>query len=327
MFDFESEKRKVIGALKENGLDTTQAETVADCIATADLYGVTSHGCAVLSAHIDRLNRGGYNLHPAFKIVRETPSFAVIDGDNAIGFVSAVYCMKYAINRAKTNGVFTVFSRNNNTFGPAFYYSLKAAEKGCIAFICSNSPAQMAPIGGKEKMLGTNPFSMVIPVPESDPIIVDMATSVVAKSKFKEYKVANKPLPDGWALDKNGNPTNDPDEGIQGFVQPMAGFKGYCISMLIDIMSGVLSGAACLNEVGRFYSEGNDGMNVGFYITAFSPEIICGDDYSVRIKEFVNLLRTSVAAEGSSVCLPGDDRITVRKRNNRYEIDGLSENL
>lgn len=325
MFDFENEKRKVIDALIKNGLDTAQAETVADCFVTADLYGVTSHGCAVLSAYIDRMNRGGYNLHPTFKTIRETSSFAVIDGDNAIGSVSAAYCMKYATDRAKKNGVFTVFSRNNNTFGPAFYYSLQAAKNGCIAFICSNSPAQMAPIGGKEKMLGTNPFSMVVPVPEGDPIIVDMATSVVAKSKFKEYKAANKPLPDGWALDKNGNPTNDPDEGIQGFVQPMAGFKGYCISMLIDIMSGVLSGSACLNEVGRFYSEDNNSMNVGFYITAFSPEIICGEDYGVRIKEFVNLLRNSPAVDGSSVCLPGDDRITVCKRNNRYEIDRLPE--
>lgn len=318
-FNFEKEKSKVVKALTENGLDSLQAEIVADCFVTADLYGVTSHGCAVLPAHIERLKRGGYNLNPEFKIIRETPSFAVIDGDNAIGPVSAAYCMDYATARANTNGVFTVFSRNNNTFGPAFYYSLKAAEKGLIAFICSNSPAQMAPVGGKEKMLGTNPFSMVIPIPDSDPIIVDMATSVVAKSKFKEYKAANMPLPDGWALDKNGKPTNDPDKGIQGSVQPMAGFKGYSISMLIDIMSGVLSGAAFLNKVGRFYSEDNDSMNVGFYITAFSPEIICGDDYGVRIKEFADSLRNSTPADGNTVYLPGEDRINNKKRNIDYE--------
>lgn len=312
-FNFKKEKSKAVKALTENGLDSLQAEIVADCFVTADLYGVTSHGCAVLPAHIERLKRGGYNLNPEFKIIRETPSFAVIDGDNAIGPVSAHYCMDYATARAKGNGVFTVFSRNNNTFGPAFYYSLKAAEKGLIAFICSNSPAQMAPVGGKEKMLGTNPFSVVIPIPDSDPIIVDMATSVVAKSKFKEYKAANKPLPDGWALDKNGKPTNDPDEGIQGLVQPMAGFKGYSISMLIDIISGVMSGAAFLNKVGRFYDDDNNSMNVGFYITAFSPEIICGEDYGARIREFAEILKNSSPADGKSVCLPGDDRINIKK--------------
>ena len=312
-FDFAEQKGKIASKLVENGVPLEQAQMVADCFVTADLYGVTSHGCAVLPAHIQRLKRGGYNLNPEFKILRETPSFAVIDGDNAIGPVSADYCMDYAVRKAKENGVFTVFSRNNNTFGPAFYYSLKAAEKGLIAFICSNSPAQMAPIGGKEKMLGTNPFSVVIPIPDSDPIIVDMATSVVAKSKFKEYKAANKPPPDGWALDKNGKPTNDPDEGIQGLVQPMAGFKGYSISMLIDIMSGVLSGAAFLNKVGRFYDDDNNSMNVGFYITAFSPEIICGEEYGVRIKEFAEMLKNSAPTEGQSVCMPGDDRINNKK--------------
>ena len=176
----------------------------------------------------------------------------------------------------------------------------------------------MAPVGGKEKMLGTNPFSVVIPIPDRDPIIVDMATSVVAKSKFKEYKAANMPLPDGWALDKNGKPTNDPDEGIQGLVQPMAGFKGYSISMLIDIMSGVLSGAAYLNKVGRFYDDDNNSMNVGFYITAFSLEIICGAEYGVRIKEFAEILKNSAPADGQKICLPGDDRINIKKNNNRY---------
>lgn len=304
------DKAQIIDRLLQNHVPESQAEIIADVMITADAYGVTSHGAAILDSHIDRLNRGGYNLAPNFHVIRETAAFAVIDGDNAMGPVSANYCMNYAVTNAKESGVFTVFSRNNNTFGPAFYYSLKAAEKGCIAFICSNSPAQMAPIGGKEKMLGTNPFSAVIPVPGRDPIIIDMATSVVAKSKFKEYKSAHKPLPDGWALDKNGNPTNDPDEGIQGLIQPMAGFKGYSISMLIDIVSGVLSGAAYLNKVGRFYSEDNNSMNVGFYITAFSPEIICGEDYGVRIKEFAEMLKNSAATDGKKILLPGEDRIS-----------------
>lgn len=316
-FNFTEEKNRIISSLTGAGLDGFQAETVADCLASADLYGVTSHGGAVLPAHIERIKRGGYNLNPVFKTVRETASFAVIDGDNAMGPVAAGFCMERAVKRAKEVGVFTVFSRNNNTFGPAFYYSLKAAKKGCIAFICSNSPAQMAPVGGKEKMLGTNPFSAVIPVPGGEPIIVDMATSVVAKSKFKEYKAENKPLPDGWALDKSGKPTNDPDEGIQGLIQPMAGFKGYAVSMLIDVVSGVLSGAAFLNKVGRFYSDDNNSMNVGFYITAFCPEIICGKEYGAAIREFEQLLRNSEPIEGKSVSLPGDDRIIVKKINCR----------
>lgn len=310
--DFQTEKNNAINQLTQKGIELKQAEIVADCFATADLYGVTSHGCAMIPAHIARIERGGYNLSPDFKIIRETSAFAVIDGDNAMGPVSAKFCLDYGLEKCRESGVFTVFSKNNNTFGPAFYYSLKAAEQGCIALICSNSPAQMAPMGGKEKMLGTNPFAVVIPVPDHDPIIIDMATSVVAKSKFKEYKAENKPLPEGWALDNEGNPTTDPDTALAGLVLPMAGFKGYAISMLIDIVSGVLSGSAYLNKVGRFYSDDNSSMNVGFCLTVIDPKLVCGDDYDKEITEYVDLLRNSSAIIGQTISLPGDDRIKTR---------------
>lgn len=301
--------------LTGSGVRESDAEIVADCLVTADEYGVTSHGTAILQPHIDRIGRGGYNLAPDIKIVKETAAFAVIDGDNAMGPVSATFCLDYAMKKCREVGVFTVFARNNNTLGPAFYYSLKAAEQGCIALVCSNSPAQMAPVGGKDKMLGTNPFSVVFPVPDGDPIIIDMATSVVAKSKFKEYKAAGKPLPEGWALDGDGNPTTDPDEGLRGLVLPMAGFKGYAISMLIDILSGVLSGASYLDRVGRFYSEdSNSGsMNVGFCMTVIDPVAVLGEDYGREMAEYVRRIKTSRAAEGQEICLPGEDRLRHRK--------------
>lgn len=307
--DFLKEKERVKTLLTEKGVKENHAETVADCFVTADMYGVTSHGVRILPSHIGRIERGGYNLNPDFKIIRETSAFAVIDGNNSMGPVSAAFCMDYAVEKSRQSGIFTVFSRNNNTFGPAFYYPLKAAEKGCIGIAFSNSPAQMAPFGGKEKMLGTNPFSMVIPCGDRDPIIVDMATSIVAKSKFKEYKEQNKPLPEGWALDINGKPTNDPDEGMMGFVLPMAGFKGYGIAMMIDIISGVISGASYLNKVGRFYSENNACMDVGFTFIAIDPKIVLGDDYENIMEGYVDALRNSEAVEDSEIVLPGDDRI------------------
>lgn len=314
-FNFNEKKYDVKAALLNNGVQDAHAEIFADCLVTADLYGVTSHGTAILPSHIQRIERGGYNLNPDIKVIKETAAFAVIDGDNSMGPVSAKFCMDYAVEKCRSSGVFTVFGRNNNTFGPAFYYSLKAAEKGCIAFICSNSPAQMAPIGGKDKMLGTNPFSIVFPIPDSDPIIIDMATSVVAKSKFKEYKTEGKPLPEGWALDKDGNPTTDADEAMAGLVQPMAGFKGYAISMLIDIVSGVLSGSAYLDKVGRFYSEDNGSMNVGFYMTAIDPRVVCGEDYDTEIKAYAQRLKNSTCADGKKIVLPGEDRVANKNKN------------
>lgn len=309
--DFETLRLSVKESLLSRGVRETDATVVADCLVTADEYGVTSHGTAILPAHLDRTLRGGYNLSPDVRVVRETASFAVVDGDNAMGPVSATFCLDYAMKKCREVGVFTVFARNNNTLGPAFYYSLRAAEQGCIALVCSNSPAQMAPVGGKDKMLGTNPFSVVFPVPDGDPIIIDMATSVVAKSKFKEYKAAGKPLPEGWALDGDGNPTTDPDEGLRGLVLPMAGFKGYAISMLIDILSGVLSGASYLDKVGRFYTEddGSDSMNVGFCMTVIDPVAVLGEDYGREMSEYVRRIKASRAADGQTVSLPGADRI------------------
>jgi LDH2 family malate/lactate/ureidoglycolate dehydrogenase len=309
------EKKLIKKALINNGVANQQAEIISDCFATADEYGVTSHGINVLQAHIDKIKRGGYNLHPNLQIISETPSFAIVDGDNSFGPVSADYCMRYAVKQAKAVGVFHVFSKNNNTVGPAFYYPLKAAEMGCIGIIFSNSPAQMAPFGGKEKLLGTNPFSAVIPVPGGDPIIIDMATSIVAKSKFKQYKEEGKRLPDGWALDENGNPTNDPDEGMKGLVLPMAGFKGYGIAMLIDLISGLISGAAFLNNVGRFYTTDNKGMNIGFCCIAIDPYVIMGEKYSSAIIEYVNTIRNSKRSGESPICIPGDDRLAFYKKN------------
>lgn len=315
---FRSEKYTVIQSLEKAGLDERQASIVADCLVTADEWGVTSHGVRILPSHLDRLCRGAYNTKPTFRILKETPAFAVVDGDNSFGPVSAAFCMEMAIKKAKGVGIFQVFSHNNNTPGPAFYYPLKACNGNMIGVFFCNSPAQMAPFGGKEKMLGTNPFAAAIPVPGADPLIIDMATSVVAKSKFKEYKEAGKQLPDGWALDKNGQPTNDPDKGMEGFILPMAGFKGYGISLLIDILAGLLSGSAFLNNVGRFYSENTNSMNIGFTCIAINPYLVFGDNYDKAINEYIETLRNSERAEGKSIVLPGDDRLAFL-HNNRKE--------
>lgn len=309
---YQEEYSQIVYQLCKNDVLKQEAEIVADCFATADVFGVTTHGISILPSHLERLARGGYNLSPKLTVIKETAAFAVIDGDNAFGPVSARFCLDYGIEKCKQSGMFTVFGRNNNTFGPAFYYSLKAAEEGCIAFVTSNSPAQMAPFGGSEKMLGTNPFSAVIPVPDGDPIIIDFATSVVAKSKFKEYQQKGLKLPDGWALDESGNPTNDPEEGMKGFILPMAGFKGYGIAMLIDIVAGLLSGSAYLNQVGRFYSNDTKSMNVGFCISVMDPQQIFGEDYSNAIQQYVAEVRGCKKAEGKDIVLPGDDRITYK---------------
>ena len=248
-------KDAIKNTLIYHGLSEKCSRRTAECMVLADLYGITTHGSVVLPSHIDRIKRGGYHLNPTFEIVDETASYAIIDADNAIGFSSATYCMKYAMAKAKEQGIFTVFSHHANAYGAACCYPMMAAQEGMIGFTCCNSPSAMAPIFGKTKLFGTNPLSMVVPAKEEKAIIIDMATSKVAKSKFLQAKRDGDLLPDGWALDKDGNPTNDPDTAIQGLVCPMEGFKGYGLALMIDLIAGLLSGAAWQNHVGRFYNE------------------------------------------------------------------------
>lgn len=321
MISFNELRERIEEKFADVGVPEEQAKLLGEYFSTVEFYGVASHGVKTIDAHIRKINQGTYNLHPSFRIKKETSAFAVIDGDNAIGMVSAMNCINYAMQGAKKSGIYTVMSPDNNTYGSAFYYALKAAEKGFICITSSNSPAQMAAFGGKEKILGTNPFSIAIPAKNNHPIVIDMATSSVAKSKINEYKEKNMPIPDGWALDKEGKPTTDAQKALEGLMLPMAGFKGYGISMMIDIISGVLSGASYLGNVGRFYTDKNESMNVGFTFTVISPEIVYGAEFYDEIDKYISTVRNSCNIEGEKILLPGDDRVKMFENNIKNGIN------
>lgn len=315
-------KRCIINQLMHCGLDRYCSEKTAECLVLADLNGITTHGTVVLPSHIRRIENGGYNLNPSFSVITETDSFAAINADNAIGFASASFCMDYAVNKANKTGIFTVFSRNANAYGAASCYALQASNAGYIGITCCNSPAAMAPIGGKDKLFGTNPLSIVIPTGDSRPIIIDMATSKVAKSKFLQAKREGKPLGEGWALDRDGKPTTDPDEGIQGLVCPMEGFKGYGLAIVIDILAGLLSGAAWQDRVGRFYNEKNEPMNVGHLFVAIDPIKVLGNNYYPLIQSYVTSIRQSQRVNQEvPIAIPGDDKHIVYEKNIKEGIE------
>lgn len=314
-------KENTVFALIRFGLKEEHAEMLAEYMTQVEMYGVKSHGLKTLKAHLKKIRSNGYNLTPVFNVKKETAAFALIDGDNSIGMINGINCVDYAVNQAKKTGVFTVFSFNNNTYGAAFYYALRAAESGCICFTMSNSPAQMAAIGGCEKILGTNPFAIAVPAKKYHPIVVDMATSVVAKSKINEYAEKGIPIPDGWALDSDGMPTTDAQTALKGIMMPMSGFKGYGISMMIDIISGVISGASFLGNVGRFYSADNKCMDVGFTFVVINPEIVYGEEFYDEIDMYIESIRNGKCVDGNQILLPGDDRICNYRQNLDNGID------
>lgn len=216
--------------------------------------------------------------------------------------------MDVCLERAGEFGMHTAFVRHANTFGPAFYYVERVAKQGMIGFVCSNAPAAMPAVNGLEVMLGTNPMAFACPSQTQGNIVLDMATSIVAKSRFEMARIKGETLPEGWALDKDGKPTTDPVEAIKGFVLPMAGFKGYGIAMAIDLLSGFLSGSSYLNKVNKFYASNDRGMDVGQMFMAINPQMVYEGDFLADMDEYILRLRNSNVVDGKTIALPGDDR-------------------
>lgn len=303
-------KRYEINPLKENlirlltGLSVRkdQAITLIDCMMEADMRGVHTHGLSVLPAYCGKIENGGFHLQTKCVVLKSTAAFTRVDAGNQIGAVSAKTCMNMAIEKCRDHGMHAVFCKNANTFGPAFYYAKMAADEKLIGICLCNSPSAMPAWGGSKKVLGTNPFAMAFPAEKSAPIIVDMATSIVAKSKINEIRKSGGKLPEGWAVDEHGQPTTDPVKAIQGMVLPMAAHKGSAIAMSIDILAGVLSGAGYLNGINRFYSNDNACMNVGQCFIAIDPATVTDGLFLEQMDAYIAEIHSS----GQSVLYPGE---------------------
>lgn len=303
-----------IKVLIDNGVNETDAKIVVDSMIEADYSGVNTHGIRMLSSYVEKLKNKEFSLlEPEVK--RSCNSFTVIDANNSMGPVSANKATLIAIEKAKENGIYFVFSRNSNTYGPAFYYAEKIAKAGLLGFTCCNTPATMPLVNGIEPMLGTNPLAFACPSVANGSIILDMATSVIAKSKIGLAKTRGEKLNEGCALDSDGNPTVDPAEAIRGMILPMAGYKGSGLALMIDIISGFLSGSEYLNKVGKFYSSNGESMNVGQLFVAIDPVLIYGDEFYNDFEDYIDVIRRSKSHDGINVTIPGDGKVAKRKEN------------
>ena len=296
------------------GCSVEQAENITNSLMLSQACGVETHGLRMLYDHIKKIQNGFYNLDSNIIVEEMTSSFAKINCNGMIGMDSAVKCMQLAIDECKQNGVYVVFANNANTLSAAFVYSLMAAKQGMIGIVASNSPAKMPAYGGIEKMLGTNPLSYAIPAKSHNPILFDMATSIVAQSKINMAKDRNEAIPEGWALNEQGYPTTNSLEACKGMILPMAGPKGYGLSMMIDLIAGLLSGAAYLNRVGRFYNEKNVCMNVGHFFMTINPVIIYGESFYAEIDSYIDTIKQSKTLDKNCVKVPGENKFNNLQR-------------
>lgn len=235
---------------KAIGCSDPHAQLAADVLIKADLRGIDSHGVARLSGYVRLWEKQRINAQPNIHIVHETASTATIDGDGGLGLVVAPYAMQVAMQKAANCGSGWVSVRNSNHFGIAAYHTLMAVEKDMIGFAMTNASPLVAPTYANERLLGTNPMCYAFPAGKYEPVIVDMATSAAANGKLEIAQRTGKAIPDGWIIDKNGNPSTNPHELKEGgSLVPLGSdvehgsHKGFGLGATADILSAVLSGA------------------------------------------------------------------------------------
>lgn len=238
------------------GLPVAEARVTAENLVFANLRGVDSHGVIRLKIYVERLRAGGFRVDAKPSVVSESDSTALLDAAHGLGQVAGVTAMELAIGKAQKTGASWVSVRNSNHFGAASFYTLKAAEQGLIGFAATNAGPTMAPFGGRDARLGNNAFAVAIPIGPRPPLVLDMATGAVAWGKIFVAQQEKRKIPTTWALDQQGSPTADPDAAARGgFIQPLGGYKGYGLSLLLDVLTGVLSGGGFSTQVRTLYQE------------------------------------------------------------------------
>jgi LDH2 family malate/lactate/ureidoglycolate dehydrogenase len=230
--------------------------------------------------------------------------------------------MKLAIAKAQKSGLGWVNVTNSNHFGAAAFYAMMALDHDMIGFAATNASPTMAPTGGREARLGNNPLAVVIPAGKYRPIVLDMATGAVAKGKIFLAQQEKKKIPTTWALDKNGLPTDDPDAAAQGLIQPSGGYKGYGLSLLIDLLTGVLSGGGFSTHVGQMYKQidaptHSAHMCGAVRVDAFIPV----DEFRRRVDEIIDLMHSCPRAQGvDRIYVPGEIEYEIEQRRRSQGI-------
>ena len=245
------------------------AKIIADVLITADLRGIESHGVQRLKMYYDRIKNGIYNPKTKLKIVKETFTTAVIDGNCGLGPIIGFYSMKLAIKKAKKYGIGAVAVRNSTHFGIAGYYSLMAIKEGMISFVMSNARPSVPPTFGVEPMLGTNPLTFGAPTDEEFPFIIDCATSMIQRGMVEMHARLKKDLPTGLAINKRGSIETDPQAILDGLEESSvallpvgsngklsSGHKGYGYATFVEIMSSALQDGVFLKDTAGVLENG-----------------------------------------------------------------------
>jgi LDH2 family malate/lactate/ureidoglycolate dehydrogenase len=292
-------------------------------MAQADLQGSDGHGVIRLPAYARRILAGGVEVNPEVRVIEERAAMALLDGDNGMGHVVMAQAAELAITKARVCGIAWVGARFSNHAGPASLYARMALERQMIGlYFAVGNANHLPPWGGLDMLLSTNPIAVAIPALHESPIVLDMATTVAAYGKVKARAQRGEMMPEGWMMDRQGQPLLDPQRADEGFLMPIGGYKGYGLSLVVGLLAGTLNGAAMGRAVVDFNHDDTSVTNTGQAIAVIDPAAF-GDPeaFRSRVDTLVRELRESRRMDGvERIWLPGEQS---EEKRRRYGIEGI----
>lgn len=293
--------------LESVGVPAADALLVSESLVAADASGHPSHGMLRLTWYVARLRSGAMDAVTMTETVVDLGAVAVLDGHDGIGQVVTRIACEDAVRSASGHGVGVVAVRNSNHFGTASYWTKRMAQSGCVGILTTNGSPAMAPWGGKEKTVGANPWSIATPGGSHPPVVLDIANTTVARGKIYSALHKGERIPLGWAIDRDGTPTTDPEAAIEGILAPVGDHKGYGISFMMDVLSGVLTGSSYATDVvGPYNAAQRSGC--GHLVMALKIDGILDEtSFAERIDDLIEMTKAVPrASDVAEIFYPGE---------------------
>ncbi len=305
------------------GMDALSAGKTAELMARADLMGQDGHGVFRLPQYISRIRAGGLNIEPDICSIEDRTAMALIDGDNGMGHLVMSYTTELAIEKAAKTGVAWVGARHSNHAGPASLYAMMPLAHDMIGiYVAVGSANHLPPWGGTDMLLSTNPIAIAVPSANNPPIVLDMATTVAAYGKVKTAAQRGEMMPEGWMVDRNGQPLTDPFKASEGFLLPIGGPKGYGLSLIFGILAGTLNGANFGRDVVDFNADNTSTTNTGHFVIALDIAAFTDpENFKKGIDEVWRQMKSSALLPGvKQIRLPGERLANVTRERTKKGI-------
>lgn len=304
------------------GMTGADATLIAGDLVKANLRGVDSHGVSRIPMYLERLRHGLVNPRPQVRVTKVAGAVAHVDGDNGMGFVASDVAMNTACDLAAELGIGMAGVHRSTHFGMGACYALRAIERGLISMIFTNSSPAIPMWGGRTTFLGASPIAAGIPGGKHPPFVMDMAMTVIARGKIRLAAMKGDAIPEGLALDVDGNPTTDAAKAFAGVCLPFGGVKGSVLATLMDLMSGVFTGANFGGDVKSLYFDHSEPQNVGHLFFAIKPDLFMSlTDFGSRMDEFYGRIKELPRAAGiDEIMLPGEPE---QRREEQRRREGI----